>query len=50
MKIKEEDIRKIGRAAGRLVELECGLRRPTHKVHKNKSKYYRKDKHKKNLI
>jgi hypothetical protein len=50
MKIKEGDIRKINRAAGRLVELECGLRRPTHKVHKDKSKYNRKDKHKKSYI
>jgi len=50
MKIKEGDIRKIGRAAGRLVELECGLRRPTHKVHKDKSKYRRKDKHRNRYI
>jgi hypothetical protein len=34
------------RAASRLVEIELGMRRSTHRVHKNKKAYSRKAKHK----
>ena len=46
MKLKEEDIIRVERNARRIVELECGMRRATHRVHKDKSKYTRKNKHK----
>jgi len=46
MKLKEEDRIRIERNARRIAELECGMRRPTHKIHKNKKAYTRKSKHK----
>lgn len=46
MKLKEEDIIRIDRNARRVAELECGMRRPTHRIHKNKNNYTRKSKHK----
>lgn len=45
IKISDKDLRSIHRAAGRNAEIECGMRRPTHKVHKNKKAYNRKNKH-----
>jgi len=45
IKISDKDLRSIHRAVGRIAEIECGMRRPTHKVHKNKKAYNRKDKH-----
>lgn len=47
IKIDPEKLEKISRAASRNAELELGLRRPTHKIHKNKKAYTRKIKHKK---
>lgn len=47
MKLKEEDIKRINKSVSRNVELEFGLRRPTHMVYKNRKKYTRKIKNKK---
>ena len=46
MKLKEKDIIRIERNARRIAELECGMRRATHRIHKNKKAYTRKSKHK----
>jgi hypothetical protein len=45
MKLKEEDRIRIERNARRIAELECGMRRATHRGHKNKKAYTRKSKH-----
>ena len=45
MKITEKELLRINRSASRDAEIEFGLRIPTHKVHKSKKSYNRKDKH-----
>jgi hypothetical protein len=41
MKLKEEDRIRIERNARRIAELECGMRRATHRIHKNKKTFLR---------
>ena len=49
MKLTQEDINKIDKTAYRKALIECGQYSvPTHKVHKNKKAYTRKQKHKLN--
>lgn len=44
--IPQEQIIKMNKAASRKAELECGIGRPTSKVHKSQKAYNRKTKHK----
>lgn len=48
LKLTKEEILRINRSASREAELEFGLRVNRHRVHRNKKKYYRKEKHKSN--
>tara|TARA_Y100000592_G_scaffold72739_1_gene113139 strand:+ start:525 stop:668 length:144 start_codon:yes stop_codon:yes gene_type:complete len=44
--VKKKDKIKIDRAIRRQVDIDLGITPPKTKVHKNKKKYNRKDKHK----
>lgn len=44
--IPQDQIIKMNKAASRKAELECGIARPTSKVHKSQKDYSRKAKHK----
>lgn len=46
MRLLENDILRIKKSASRLAEIDSGMRIPTHKIHKNKKLYTRKNKHK----
>ena len=45
-KVKKKDKIKIDRGIRRQVDIDLGITPPKTKVHKNKKKYSRKDKHK----
>ena len=45
-KVKKKDKIKIDRGIRRQVDIDLGITPPKTKVHKNKKKYNRKDKHK----
>lgn len=47
MKISKDEVRRMESEGYRKALIDCGMYSvPTHKVHKDKSKYSRKNKHK----
>jgi hypothetical protein len=48
LKITKEEILRMNKSASRDAELVFGLRINRHRIHKNKKRYTRKEKHKGN--